>query len=247
MTLYEVTKKVAKINQTKVPDVEKLPETSQKPEKINKKLKMPLVLPAHHNKRAKPSVIRQFSSRNKKFFKKPYIIAASAVAVLLLVWIISAFRGENVPSQSADIADASSETVSETPVFSEIPAKPAEPSVKPAVKMPAEKPIDPVLDVKASLPAVSAGDHVIVLAHYRSRDQLLALQGYFRQNGFDTIIEKSGTQYVLITRDRFMNPNRPGNDGYAARQKLIEIGNKYVPEKGYLPFTFDDIYGKKIK
>ena len=242
MTLYEVTKKVAKINKSKAADVEKVPDASQKPEKINKKLKMPLVLPPQgHMKRP---VSRQYPKQKAKLlFKKPYVIAGSVLAVILLFWIVSSFKKDKPAPEITQAVDSPgiSETQSSTPIQVTPPPQP-----KPTVQKPASRPIDPVLDVKASPPTEPAGDHVIVLAHYRSRDQLLPLVTYFRNNGFETLIEKSGTQYVLMTKDRYQNPNHPGNDGYTARKKLIEIGNKYEPESGFLPFSFDDIYGKKI-
>ena len=248
MTLYEVTNKVAKINKKKAPDVEELPEQPQKPEKINKKLKMPLVIPDKGRPRKSVRFKNPISSRFLRQHRKKMVV----IAAVLLVWMgVSSLRkggqdGVDVVASSPSNPEVVDTRPSDLPI-PDVPIRVLnEKTIEKMQSSAASKPVDPVLDVHASQPSIPVGDHVIVLAHYITRDQLVPVKQYFSENCIETVIEKSGRQYVLMTKERFMNPNRRGNDGYAAVQKLKQIGSLYKPPTGFLPFKFDDIYGKKI-
>jgi len=96
-----------------------------------------------------------------------------------------------------------------------------------------------------------AGKNVIVLVEYKARADLVPVQAHFGQYGIETEIVAEGGRYFLITKNRYDNPSIPGTDGYAVRQKIIEVGVKYkgkAPE-GYETFSpnfFKDAYGKKV-
>jgi len=122
---------------------------------------------------------------------------------------------------------------------------------------------------EATAPAAAQGDHVIVLAHYPVRTHLepvrayfaskaidteivavAALRPYFSQRGLNTaILPDEG--FMLVTSGRlYENPNDSGSDGYAIKQKIIEVGAQYKAPTGYEPFAphyFSDAYPMKIK
>lgn len=249
MTLYEVTNKVAEINKKKAPEVEELPEQPQKPEKINKKLKMPLVIPQKGRPNRKMKVKIPIPSRLlKKHYKKIAVVAA-----ICLIWMLIASLKKDKPvvADSDVSSQVSSESIVSKPSDLPVPDVPIRVLQDQADKVRAVKPvstqaIDPVLDVMASPPSIPTGDHVIVMAHYHTREQLIPVKQFFLDNGIETVIEKSGRQYVLMTKEKYMNPNKRDNDGHAAILKLKEVGKLYKPPTGCLPFKFDDIYGKKI-
>ena len=110
-----------------------------------------------------------------------------------------------------------------------------------------KKPVaDPVMNVTDAPPTVMAGDHVVVLAHYISKGELEQVEAHFAENGVETVIQKNGAYYVLVTKNRYNNPNNKGTDGYAAIQMLKQVGAKYKAPPGYKGFTFNDIYGDKV-
>jgi hypothetical protein len=117
----------------------------------------------------------------------------------------------------------------------------------------------------------SQGDHWIVLASYPQYADLEAVRAYFAENGISTEIFEvdavrkaflshglnasvlpSGGGYLLVTsRDKyFENPEKPGTDGYAMKEKIKELGAKYKPDNGFESFApkrFSDAYGMKIR
>ncbi len=102
-------------------------------------------------------------------------------------------------------------------------------------------------------PGVSAktqGDHRIVIKQFeRSRD-LEHVQRYFLANGIETVIEKRGAQYFLLTKDAYENPKQAGTDGAAVLKTIKQIGAGYKAPQGYESFArrlFSDAYGERIK
>jgi hypothetical protein len=72
---------------------------------------------------------------------------------------------------------------------------------------------------------------------------------YFADKGIETEIRKSGDAYLLVTKEKYDNPERPGTDGYAAKQKIIELGAQYKAPQGFDQFgtkPFHDAYGMKF-
>lgn len=94
------------------------------------------------------------------------------------------------------------------------------------------------------------GNNVIVLVEYRSPADLGPVQAHFEEHGITTEIRMRNGRYFLQTVDRYDNPDRPGTDGYTAKQKIIEIGKQYQAPSGYESFAknlFSDAYGKKVE
>jgi len=94
---------------------------------------------------------------------------------------------------------------------------------------------------------VVAKTNTIVLAQYSDTKQLQPVQQHFAKFGVQTIIVKSGTVFKLITKNTYDNPNKSGTDGYAAKQKMKQIGAKYKPPEGFKTFNFSSVYGEKVK
>jgi hypothetical protein len=104
--------------------------------------------------------------------------------------------------------------------------------------------------VEPDEPNEPAGNNVIVLVQYHSPADLSPVQAHFEEHGIATEIRMRKGRYFLQTVDRYDNPDRPGTDGYEAKQKIIEIGKKYKAPLGYETFArhrFSDAYGMKVK
>ena len=65
-------------------------------------------------------------------------------------------------------------------------------------------------------------------------------------HGIETEIRKVGQTFYLVTKDKYDNPQRPGTDGYKARQRIVELGTGYVPPPGFGSFDFRSAYGMKF-
>ena len=95
-----------------------------------------------------------------------------------------------------------------------------------------------------------AGDHVIVIATYKQSEDLVPVKEYFNQNGIGTDIQERGDYYFLVTKDKFQSPRRTGTDGYAALQRIRQVGADYKAPQGYESFApnlFQDAYGMKLR
>lgn len=94
------------------------------------------------------------------------------------------------------------------------------------------------------------GDNRIVIQTYQLRPHLEPVKQYFARFGIETEIKKIGDWYYLVTVNKYENPERPGTDGYAAKQKIIELGAAYRAPLGYETFgdkPFHDAYGKRFE
>lgn len=226
MTLYEVTNKVAKVNESRTRRNGNVPAKAPEPIKIEKKPDR--ATRVNVNRTQKRPLLATYK-RRRNLLTRPYVVIALALGIIWLVWMVAG------PSNNV-------ENLNNTPnkaVETGNEASPNEPFVN-------EAPADPVMNVKEAPPTVTAGNHVIVLAHYITKDQLGPVKAHFAENGFATEIEQNGAYYVLVTKNRYKNPNNRGSNGYAAKQRLKQIGANYKAPPKYKGFTFNDIYGKKV-
>jgi hypothetical protein len=109
---------------------------------------------------------------------------------------------------------------------------------------------------------------VIVLAQYAKWEDLVPVRDYFKQQGIDTKIYGvqdlrqyltsqginagglEGNGYILATSSYYGNPQNQGTDGYAALQKIRELGRGYKAPAGkesFAPRYFSDAYGRKVR
>lgn len=92
----------------------------------------------------------------------------------------------------------------------------------------------------------AAGTNRIVIQTWRDENQLRPVQAFFEGHGIETEIRKVGQTFYLVTKDKYDNPQRPGTDGYKARQRIVELGTGYVPPPGFGSFDFRSAYGMKF-
>jgi len=126
----------------------------------------------------------------------------------------------------------------------------------------------PARDVNAGVVG-NADDHVIVLAQHAAQADLTPVQEFFAEKGIRTSIYSLATlrthfaKYenlnanVVPKGDGFMlvyglcdNPDKKGTNGYAIKQKIIELGAQYKAPRGRESFArhrFSDAYGMKVK
>ena len=100
------------------------------------------------------------------------------------------------------------------------------------------------------VPVGAQGDHRIVIQQFDKERDLQEVQRYFRGYDIETIIEKRGDQYFLLTKNAYDNPHREGTDGEKVLLHIIQIGAGYKAQQGYESFAprlFSDAYGEKIK
>ena len=101
-------------------------------------------------------------------------------------------------------------------------------------------------------PVISTGNNQIVIQTWNNRTQLVPVQKYFAAKGVATEIRHRGDMYYLVTRNKYQNPQRAGTDGYAARERIVELGAKYKAPQGYESFRkvgqkpFNDAYGMRF-
>lgn len=194
----------------------------------------------------------------------PYQIGIVIGMGLILVLLMFFWFGRRVGriderSRYDKQAVASQAEVGSAPVRSV--ASGPETSVPPA-------PVEAAPNKPAISTPVRTGDNVIVLARHSAKAQLQPVQVYFRDHGVETRIlsyEKlrsvfeqyglnvgrlpQGDGYMLVTYNLYNNPEREGTDGYAVKQKIVELGRSYKAAQGYESFApnyFSDAYGMKI-
>ncbi len=92
----------------------------------------------------------------------------------------------------------------------------------------------------------SAGNNRIVIQAWKNETQLIPVQAYFSGHGIETEIRKIGQTYYLVTTAKYDNPQRPGTDGYRAKQRIVELGAGYEAPAGYGSFDFKSAYGMKF-
>lgn len=93
-------------------------------------------------------------------------------------------------------------------------------------------------------------DHRIVIQQYRVQADLVPVQKYFAEYNIETEIQQRAGVYFLVTTNPYENPEKPGTDGYAMKQKIIQLGKGYKAQPGYETFApnlFGDAYGEKVR
>jgi hypothetical protein len=192
--------------------------------------------------RKKPRVVQLNAGRIE--FSMPYQLAVAFILLFILL-VLATFRlGQFSYLHRSQITSNPPRNVSGNPP-------------KPQVQPPAGKTDTPVANKDVSpktttaAPAETAGKNVIVIVEYKARADLVPVQAHFAEYGIETEIVSQGGRYLLITKNRYDNLNTPGTDGYAARQKIIEMGARYkgkAPEgyETFAPNFFKDAYGKKL-
>jgi len=198
----------------------------------------------------KPRLVQYNDGRIE--FSMPYQIAVALVLGLILVILVSYRLGQlsyqpgaQEPAQPSGLMrQVENENETEQAMIDAAPPAPTPAEITPPRTEGVESDVEP--DVE---PATSTGSNVIVLAQYDTPADLIPVQAHFAEHGITTDIELIGGVYFLLTTNKYDNPNRPGTDGYKARQRIIEIGREYKAPPGYESFAkhlFSDAYGMKV-
>ena len=165
-------------------------------------------------------------------FSVPYPMAAAAVLAFVLLLVVVYRAGQFGVGESQGPADSS--------VYEPVGCKP--PVLNPGSStVPGESPVVPG----------TGGDNVIVLQEYLAFADLLPARDHFIDNGVQVEIRQEGNSYLLVTTDMYDSVS-PGSAGYAALERIKEIGALYkgkAPEgyQSFAPHYFSDAYGKKVK
>jgi hypothetical protein len=113
--------------------------------------------------------------------------------------------------------------------------------------------IAPAKDTGAEQTA-QQGRNRIVIQMYQVREQLVPVKEYFDKLGVATEIVQRNNWYYLVTKNGYDNPDKPGTNGYRAKQKIIELGAGYKAPAGYETFQradgtkpFHDAFGMRFE
>jgi len=195
----------------------------------------------------------------------PYYVGLIAALVLCMVVLIAFRLGQARAGGQAPAA------VNPGGVSAERPARPAagNPATTDASRTLPNAPAV-TADQKNVVPAVSGGDHLIVLTTYGTDRDLEPVRQHFArygisleilpldraaevwvQCGFDPATAPRGSGFWLVTR-LCSNPKIPGSDGEKLKQRITEVGALYkgkAPQgyESFAPHYFSDAYGKKVK
>lgn len=165
----------------------------------------------------------------------PYQIAVAMILGVVLVLLVVFRMGEGYAKRQAtgEQAAPAAETLQPEPPDAIVGAPP-----QPAVAAAQEaKPAEPM------------GNNRIVIQTYQLRTHLVPVQEYFARLGIETRIARIGDWYYLMTVEKYDNPDRPGTDGYVAKQRIIDLGAKYKAPTGFESFApnlFKDAYGMRF-
>jgi hypothetical protein len=201
----------------------------------------------------KPRLVQYNAGRIE--FSMPYQVAVALGLGLILVILVS-YRlgqlsyqsGEQEPTQPAQPSGLMRQVENENATERAMVDAATPPAVLAEDTPPRTEMVEP--DVEPNVePETSTGSNVIVLAQYDTRSDLIPVQAHFAEHGITTDIRIIGGRYFLLTTNKYNNPNRPGTDGYEAKLKIIEIGQKYEAPPGFESFAthrFRDAYGMKV-
>ncbi len=255
--------KVVSRPQAKEPSVEKPAPTILKPPKPVGHAESH-VAPGPAQTWLKPKAVQFNAGRIE--VSLPYQIGI-AVGLFVVLMMLAVFRLGQI-DQKARYArsDPATRASLETPTA-------GVPDVKPT----ASKPSEPSTtapegeEANAGTTAAARGDNLIVIARAELKKDLEPVKAHFAEHGIETgfvAFEKlrrhyadfgldartlpKGDGYLLVTMQTYHNPDKPGTDGYEAKEKIKEIGALYkgkAPQgaESFAPRYFSDAYGLKIK
>ncbi len=175
-------------------------------------------------------------------FSLPYPMAAVAVLMLVLtcmaIFKVGQISGSNAEKAAASAIKAdSAEVYDQDQVFGE-EDQAAQGQARTEKKKEDVMLLGPV------------GDHIIIIAMCTKSRDLEPVRKYFAGYGIETVIDKRGGDYFLITKKAFQSPKKAGTDGYIALNRIKQLGTAYVAPEGYLGFgavPFQDAYGDRIR
>ena len=174
---------------------------------------------------------------NKIEFSLSWQVVAIAVLAIFAIFLVFFRLGQMTAGTTAEKGVSTVKAV-----------KPAVVAAAPVVKAEAK----PLARPETPKMVEPMGDNVIAITSYHLVSHLEPVKNYFAGFGIETEIIQQNGRYLLITTQRYDNPEKVGTDGYKAKQKIIEIGARYKPPQGssyesFAPKLFSDAYGMKVK
>ena len=209
---------------------EETPAAAKYPASISRPAKWP----------RKPRIMQFNADRIE--FSIPYQLAIALLLVFILLILVVFRLGQSVAGQKK----APSGT--EMPKNLRVVAPDATAGALPAAAQ-AENAAPKLASTQEAIPADVKGNNRIVIQTYQVRAQLEPARQYFARFGIETEIRRIDNWYYLVTKDKYENPEKPGTDGYLAKQKIIQLGSEYKAPQGYETFglkPFHDAYGMKF-
>jgi hypothetical protein len=185
-----------------------------------------------------PSVIRwirkprfvQFNAGRIEF-SMPYQVAVATLLGLILV-ILLAFRlGQRLASNDASAVSPAKQAAA---------GKTAEQSSRTADSSAA----------RSDRAKQQSGRNRIVIQMFQVSSHLEPVKEYFDKLGVETEIIERNNWYYLVTKNKYDNIDKPGTDGYAAKQKITELGAGYKAPQGFETFgakPFSGAFGMKFE
>jgi hypothetical protein len=192
----------------------------------------------------KPSVV-QFNAGRVEF-SMPYQVGIAILLGALLVVVVVFRLGERLGSREAAKITPTTVVVAKQPTSS--PQARQGQIITPATVAPGQ--LIAGTGVANQPTAASMGRNRIVIKIYQVQAHLEPVKEYFDRLGVATDIIERNNLYYLVTKNRYDNPDRPGTDGYLAKQKIIEIGAGYKAPVGYETFgpkPFSDAFGMRFE
>lgn len=219
------------------------PEKSSKDEQIA--TKSAIQMPGRAAKWLNRPRIVQFNAGRIEI-SMPYQLAIALLLGLVLLVLVAFRLGQITYLSSQKVADSAAKMPEN--IQKAVPERTAGAPQRAALAE--EK--TPVPPTQKDEPVKPEGNNRIVIQTYQLRADLEPVKQYFAQFGIETEIIKISDWYYLVTKDKYENPEKPGTDGYFAKQKIIKLGAKYKAPPGYETFAkkgkkpFYDAYGKKF-
>ncbi len=178
---------------------------------------------------AKPR-IAQFNTGRIEFSLPYQLVIALILTAIALMLIVFRF-GQHHPLQKSAKSTAAKQSVT---VAAKTTSQPAKSSV---------------VITESPIAAKSKGANRIVIQTVQNSEDLEPVKKFFAQYGIETEIRKIGSWFYLITAEKYDNPDKAGTVGFAAKQRIIELGAKYQSPPGYGTFgtkPFSDAYGMRF-
>ena len=172
----------------------------------------------------------------------PYQLAIALLLGLILLVLVVFRLGQSrgARRQAASVAEMLENTQIVAP---EVVAD----TMPQTAKVETEAPVP--ASAEETIPADLKGNNRIVIQTYQVRAHLEPVKQYFARFGIETEIRRIDNWYYLVTENRYDNPEKPGTDGYLAKQKIIQLGAEYKAPAGYETFgsnPFHDAYGMRF-
>jgi hypothetical protein len=183
----------------------------------------------------RPKAVRLYPDRIELCFS--WQVMVIGLLVLVTMFMVFFRLGQTYSLKKTAVKKPLSSTISAEKIM------PQPKAVETAVAENAEKKLPKMVE--------PMGDHIIVIASYDLASHLEPVKQYFAGFGIATEIIKKDSHWLLVTQERFDNPQKAGTNGFEMKKKIMSIGAQYKPPDGARFETFgtkpfQDVYGMKV-